>query len=125
MKNKNTAAAVVIAAAAVILLSSIAAVVISRRKPAGSTVEIISDGKVICTLDLSFEPDREITVEYKGRKNIIAIENGDIYMKEAECPDHTCMKTGRLSEAGVPIVCLPNHLIIRYKNGGGDTDAAA
>lgn len=89
-----------------------------RQKP--QTVEIISDGKVIYTLDLSHERNREITVEFEGRQNIICIENGDIYMKEAECPDHTCMKTGRLSKAGVPIVCLPNHLIIRYSNSGGD-----
>ncbi len=89
-----------------------------RQKP--QTVEIISDGKVIYTLDLSRERNREITVEFEGRQNIICIENGDIYMKEAECPDHTCMKTGRLSKAGVPIVCLPNHLIIRYSNSGGD-----
>ncbi|MBR1724634.1 MAG: NusG domain II-containing protein [Ruminococcus sp.] len=95
-------------------------------RPKGDAVEIISDGKVLYTLDLSREPDREIVVEYEGRKNIIAVEDGDIYMKEADCPDHTCMKTGRLSRAGVPIVCLPNHLMIRYKNSGGDdVDAAA
>ena len=89
-------------------------------RPKGKTVEIISGGKVIQTIDLSREPDREITVEYEGRVNVIAIEDGDIYMKDAHCPDHTCIKTGKLSSAGVPIVCLPNHLMIRYKDSGGD-----
>ena len=53
----------------------------------------------------------------------IKIEKGDIYVSAADCPDHTCMKTGKLSQSGVPIVCLPNKLIIRYKEGA-DTDAA-
>ena len=92
-------------------------------RPAGRVVEIISDGTTLYELDLDKEPDREIIVEYKGRKNIIKIEKGDIYVSAADCPDHTCMKTGKLSQSGVPIVCLPNKLIIRYKEGA-DTDAA-
>ncbi len=114
-----------IAAAVIFVLSAaVSACQLLRKKPA--VVEIISDGSVLYTLDLSREPDREITVEYEGRKNIIRIEGHDIYMLEADCPDHTCVKTGRLSTAGVPIVCLPNKLMIRYKTGnGGDIDAAA
>jgi hypothetical protein len=113
-------------AAAAVFISSAAASAYMLLRPKGQTVEIISGSSVLYTLDLSKEPDREITVEYEGRKNIIKIEDHDIYMLEAECPDHTCIKTGRLSKAGVPIVCLPNKLMIRYKNGaGGDTDAAA
>ena len=95
-------------------------------RPKGSTAEIISDGKVLYTIDLAHTADTLITVEYEGRKNIIAVENGDIYMKEAQCPDHTCVKTGRLSKAGVPIVCLPNRLIIKYSDReGDDIDAAS
>ena len=110
------------AALAVIIISgAVSAYMLLRSK--GKTVEIISDGKTIYTLDLSLERDREIIVEYKGRKNVIKIENGDIYMSEADCPDHTCVKTGHLSKSGVPIVCLPNKLMIRYKEGG-ELDAA-
>ena len=115
-----------IIAAAVIFAVSAAASAYLLLRPAPREVEIISGGTVLYTLDLSKEKDREITVEYEGRKNVIKIEGGDIYMLEAECPDHTCIKTGRLSTAGVPIVCLPNKLMIRYKYGaGGDIDAAA
>ena len=115
-----------IIAAAVIFAVSAAASAYLLLRPAPREVEIISGGTVLYTLDLSKEKDREITVEYEGRKNVIKIEGGDIYMLEAECPDHPCIKTGRLSTAGVPIVCLPNKLMIRYKYGaGGDIDAAA
>lgn len=115
-----------IIAAAVIFAVSAAASAYLLLRPAPREVEIISGGTVLYTLDLSKEKDCEITVEYEGKKNVIKIEGGDIYMLKAECPDHTCIKTGRLSTAGVPIVCLPNKLMIRYKYGaGGDIDAAA
>ncbi|WP_028511185.1 NusG domain II-containing protein [Ruminococcus sp. NK3A76] len=114
----------IIALCAAVFLVSGALSVYLYNRPGGRVVEIISDGKVLYELDLDKEPDREMTVEYEGRKNVITIEGGDIYVSEAECPDHTCMKMGKLSAHGVPIVCLPNKLIIRYKEGG-DTDAAA
>lgn len=114
----------IIAICAAVFVISGAVSIYMYTRPAGRVVEIISGGKTLYELDLSKEPDREIIVEYGGRKNVIKIEGGDIFVSYAECPDHTCMKTGRLSQSGVPIVCLPNKLIIRYK-GGGDIDAAA
>ena len=113
----------IIISAAIFLVSGALSVYLYNKKPDGRTVEIISDGKVLYELDIENESDREITVEFDGRKNIIKIENSDVYVSDAECYDHTCMKMGRLSQSGVPIVCLPNKLIIRYKEGGGELDA--
>lgn len=115
---------VIIAVCVLIFLVSGGLSAYMLTRPKGRTVEIISDGEVLYELDLDKEPDREIVIEYKGRTNTVKIENGDIYVCDAECPDHTCMNMGRLSHSGVPIVCLPNKLIIRYKEGG-DIDAAA
>ena len=121
--------AALIAAAVIFIVSAVWCGYLLFRQ-SGRHVEIISDGRVLYTLDLDREADREITVEYEGRKNVIAIKDHDIFMKEAECPDHTCIKTGRLGSAGVPIVCLPNKLMIRFKAGtdtaeNGGVDAAA
>lgn len=54
-----------------------------------------------------------IEVEYEGRTNQIQVENGKIRVSKADCPDNTCVHMGWLDSA-VPIVCLPNHLIIRF-----------
>ena len=117
--------AVVTALCTALLLTAVCFVMLHR--PHGDTVVIKQDGRVLYTLDLSKEKDREIVVEYQGRQNVIAIQDGDVYMKEADCPDHVCMDTGRLSKAGVPIVCLPNRLMVRYADGssGEDADGAA
>jgi hypothetical protein len=42
------------------------------------------------------------------------IEDGEICVSSAECPDKTCVKMGKLRSESLPIVCLPNHLIIRF-----------
>lgn len=44
--------------------------------------------------------------------NIICIEDGAIYVKEANCDNQTCVNMGKKSETGESIVCLPHKLII-------------
>ena len=77
-------------------------------------VEIVQEDVVIKTIDLDHAEDQEFTVHYKGSSNTIHIEDGEIWVSDAECPDHTCMKMGRLYSESLPIVCLPNRLIIRF-----------
>ncbi len=86
----------------------------------GKTVNIIQDGKILYTVNLEQAENQNIEVEYQGRKNIISIENHEIFMSEADCPDHTCIKTGKLSD--YPIVCLPNKLVIEFAENN-ETDA--
>nr|AHF26182.1 hypothetical protein [uncultured bacterium Contigcl_1787] len=112
--------AVVIAVCTAALLAAVCIILLNR--PHGDIVLIKQDGKVLYTLDLSKEKNREIVVEYKGRRNVIAIEDGDIFMKQADCPDHICIHTGKLS-GGAPIICLPNRLVIEYDERGSDTTA--
>lgn len=89
-------------------------------RPHGQTVNIIQNGKILYTINLETAENQNIEVEYQGRKNIIRIENHKIFMSEADCPDHTCIKTGKLSD--YPIVCLPNKLVIEFSENN-ETDA--
>lgn len=86
-------------------------------KPMGTWVEIVQDENVLYTINLAEAKDQIITVEYEGRKNIIEIKGGTICVKEADCPDHTCVKMGVLSSKALPIVCLPNRLAVRFADG--------
>ena len=45
-----------------------------------------------------------------------SIENGKIFVKDADCPDKNCCRMGYLDNLHNPIVCLPHKLIIRYKD---------
>ena len=103
--------------AAVIIIFIVAAITsFFILRPSESTmVEIVQNNKVLYTFDLSKENDRTFRIEYNdGGWNEIKIENGNICVSDADCPDKTCVKTGNLRSETIPIVCLPHKLIIRF-----------
>ena len=78
---------------------------------AASRAKITSNGKVIRTVDLSF--DQEFTVETENGYNVVTVKDGRIAVTEASCPDHHCMARG-FCNSGAQIVCLPNRLVIDF-----------
>jgi len=50
-----------------------------------------------------------------GGTNILVIENGEAYLSYADCPDRTCVRTGRIKYAGQSIVCLPNKVTVTVR----------
>lgn len=76
--------------------------------------EIISNGQVMQTVDLKVNREIHITNEGGGR-NTVTVEDGKIGVTAASCPDHYCMDRGMCS-SGTQIVCLPNKLIIRFRD---------
>ena len=53
-----------------------------------------------------------------GEYNVLAVEKDGIYMKEANCHDHSCMEQGRvtpenaeLRPLGPSIICLPHRVV--------------
>lgn len=118
MKHK-----ILIIIAVIIFLGGIIGSAVVLLSPPKRDVNIIQDGKVLYNFDLSKEEDRNFTIEYGDSSNTIEIKNGKIRVSEAECPDKTCVHTGWLSSSAMPIVCLPNHLVIEFADEIGDIDA--
>ena len=69
--------------------------------------------------------DKEIEIEHRGEVvNKIVIEDGYCYMEEAECPDHLCIKQGKVNKSGQTIVCLPNRVVVTVvDSNNGDYDS--
>lgn len=107
---------------ALIFLASALGIAWEMNRPVGTRVEIVQDGSVIKRLDLSRAADQIIEIEYDGRRNLVEVENGRIRVSEADCPDHTCVDRGWL-DSPLPIVCLPNRLVVRYAGQQADADA--
>ena len=100
---------------AALFIGSVIWVILSHRTSDSTYVEIVQNNKVLYTLDLSKEKDRTFRIESNdGGWNEIKIENGKISISDADCPDHTCVKTGVLRSETMPIVCLPHKLVIRF-----------
>lgn len=90
-----------------------------------NTVNIRRDGELLYSFDLSNTEDSIIEIPYGDSMNVVEIKDGRIRVKSALCPDKTCVDTGWLSSSGMPIVCLPNHLVIEYADGENEVDAVA
>ena len=120
--NKKTQLKIIYIITALIFLGGIAGSLILMQKPSSSVVEIVRDDRVLYRFDLNTTEDKTFTIEYNNSHNTVEIKNGEVRISEADCKDNTCVKTGAL-KSGTPIVCLPNHLVIRFVKGG-DVDAA-
>ena len=114
----------IIIIAAIFLIGIIGSAVVLTA-PKKSTARIVSDGKVIETIDLDTAEDRVFDVDYQGHVNTVEIKDHRIRILDADCPDKTCVHTGWLSSSAMPIVCLPNHLVIRFAASDNDVDAVA
>lgn len=97
-----------------VLVSGIALWFFQNGKP-GTSVRITKNG---VTSEYSIHEDRivECTGE-NGQLNVIRIENGTVFMEEADCPDQICVKQGAVSKNGEMIICLPNDIFVEIRGG--------
>ena len=84
----------------------------------GKYAEIRIDGEVTDRLSLLQDTVKSIDNEYG--KNTIVIENGEAYIKDADCPDGLCMNMGRISRTGQSVICLPHKLVVEITDGSGN-----
>lgn len=117
MKNKGFIAAII-----VIFLIGIAGSAVVLFMPSKSHVRVVSNGETVYTADLKLAEDTVFDVVYKGHVNTVEIQDHRIRVKDADCPDKTCVRMGWLSSAAAPIVCLPHKLVIEFTDGS-DVDA--
>ncbi len=80
--------------------------------------EITVDGELYGSYPL--KDGVELIIETPGGNNTVMIENGVICVKNADCPDHLCVKQGGINRRGETIVCLPHKLVITVKDAASD-----
>lgn len=97
----------------------------------GGTVLISTGGTEYARLSLkdngtyiikASEPLKKISSEEELKNisapfNILTINDGVAYMKEASCPDLLCVHQAKISKTGEQIVCLPNKIVVEIING--------
>lgn len=121
MNMKSSKTWIVIFAAVLVICA--AAFLLLKGSGGHGTVAVIRvDGEIYEKIDLdtvAVAYDMEIKTEFGYNK--LHIEHDGISVTEADCRDHICMDQGKVSQASVPIVCLPHRLTIEIE--GDDIDA--
>ena len=103
----------------ILLLLAVAAVMWLFFRPgeAGAYAVVTQSGREIMRLSLS--EDRSVTITTDdGGFNTLVVKDGEIYVSEANCGDHTCIRRfGKISREREQITCLPHNLVIEVIGG--------
>ena len=77
-------------------------------------IKITVDQKLYGTYDLN--KNQTITIQNDFGINTIQIQNKDVWMEEADCPDGYCKEQGHISKNKQTIVCLPHKLVVEISD---------
>lgn len=79
------------------------------------TAEIYQNGELTqsISLDLVTEPYTFVIHGENGCKNEVEVRPGSIGIISASCPDKVCVNQGFVDNSLLPIVCLPNNVVIQ------------
>lgn len=102
-----------IAIFAVLLACCAAAWFLLVPRSAGSLVGVYENGKLVRKVDLAAHAEPYEIVLTGWGNSVVRVEAGAIYMYASDCPDQLCVAHGSLND-GLPIVCVPNRVVIRY-----------
>lgn len=90
---------------------------LNRSKQSGARVRIEASGSTYGTYSL--QKDQTIKIPDSDGKimNTVKIKDGQVWMKDADCPDKLCVKMGKIHADGQTIVCLPNRVVVTVLGG--------
>lgn len=107
---------------ALVLLAALALYLVSQMTASDAVTTVVAtvDGREVLRRPLMMNATYELPRE-DGAVNIICVENGEVYMQEANCRDGLCIRQGRMRNTAKTIVCLPNKVVVRLEGDAQGT----
>ena len=120
----NKGAKLILAALVLAVAASGAWIVLGDRETDDPRVIVEVDGEVYCEYDMD-EVDGIIPISTpNGGENRLYVQDDLVYMDSANCPDKLCVKQGVIRDSTVPIVCLPNKVVVRIEGRDSGLDGS-
>lgn len=116
MEKKRSTRYDILLISVLLCLSLIIGLVVFLTRREGAYVVIEINGKETAKYSLSIDGEYSIN----GGTNILVVKDGEAYLTYADCPDKTCVKTGKIKHVGESIICLPNRVAITIKGNTED-----
>lgn len=85
----------------------------------GATAVVRQEGQVLGRYPL--RNDISIPIDSEPGYNLLVIEDGQAYIREADCPHSLCVREGRIRHVGETLTCLPHKLTVTIE--GADNTA--
>ena len=102
--------------AAVFIICIGAFLLLTRSGTIGTVATVRVDGEVYKKINLdtvAVAYDIEIKTEHGYNK--IHVDKGSICVSESDCRDQICVKQGKITDDGVPIICMPHRVTIEIE----------
>ena len=97
-------------------LAGVSYFLITISSHTGNRVIVTVDKKVV--IDEPLSENQELTIPLTNGENTIVIKDGQVTMKEADCPDQICVKHKAISLVGESIICLPYRIVVTIEGDG-------
>ena len=101
--------------AALLLITAAAALGMLLFRTAGDCVTVTVDRQLWGSYSL--HEDRVVEIVSDSGSNLLVIEGGAAYVREASCPDGICSSHRPIRHDGESIICLPNRVVIEVHTG--------
>ena len=99
-----------------LLVIAVAAILLFVFRTEGNTVTILLDGEIWAEYPLDI--DRTVEVRVGDAFNVVVIENGEVRVDKASCPDGICAAHRPVHYNGQSIICLPNDVVVEIRTNG-------
>lgn len=86
-------------------------------------VKVILEGRECLHLTLDEQKTGSYPLELPGGQAVLEVKNGAVRLLSQDkyfCPQKICVRAGWISKPGETIVCVPNRLVVRIVETGGD-----
>lgn len=107
----------IIITAAVIIICAAAFFIMNAKDNSSGYGVIYSDGKAVSRVPL----DRYGSFAVPGIEGMIfSVDENGICVKESDCPDKICVKTGSIDQKYASAVCLPNKVTVTVEGAADE-----
>lgn len=76
-------------------------------KKTGTYAVVKQNGETVLTFSLT---DEDFETQVNGVT--VCLENGSVYVKNSDCPDKVCVRSGKLKKSGDCAICVPNGISV-------------
>ncbi|MCM1064600.1 MAG: NusG domain II-containing protein [Eubacterium sp.] len=122
-KNYRITIVIIVAMLCLVIGISLAVIFFPASRGTNYVAEIYQDGELLTSIPLDGmdAPWRFTVTGENGCTNEIEVRSDSIGIVSADCPDKLCVHQGFISNASLPVICLPNRLVIRLRDADSES----
>ena len=106
--------------AILLLVIAIAGCLLLVFRKEGDMVKVTVNGELYG--EYSLNKDRVVEIKSENGYNVLVIEDGTAYIKDASCPDGVCSAHRPIKHGGASIICLPNKVVVSIESNGNSVE---